>query len=84
MKLKMIIKVIIPQLLTFVGIYFYSLNKSGGAIGVAAFTVLSFFFFLIIWGIISFKWDWEKKFVILISLIMCFLIEIGIMKFILF
>jgi hypothetical protein len=80
MKLNLALAVITPQMLTFIGIYLYSKGKSGGDMGMVFFTTISLLFFIFLWGIISFKWDWRRKLTILHSLILCSLLEAGIMK----
>jgi hypothetical protein len=84
MNYTLILTILVPQWLTFIGTYFFFKGKSGGDIGMALFTIVSSLFFLLLWGLISFNWDWRRKITILVSLLGGFLVELGTMKLLLY
>jgi len=73
--LKLLFLAIIPHLLIFLGLYYYFYGVSGGDIGLAMFTIISFIVYIIIWGLISFRWSWKDKSYILSGIILTGIIE---------
>lgn len=77
---KLYTLLITPQLSSFIFINFFAYGKSGGDMVIVFFSVATFFFFLFLWGVLSYKWDWILKIKILITLTVVFLLELMYLK----
>ncbi len=61
-------KVFIPPLLLYFPAVFLFSGKDNGEIGLNLFFVSSILFFMIIWGYISYSWNFKEKLALVLSL----------------
>jgi|688.fasta_scaffold280724_2 hypothetical protein len=74
-NLKLLFLVIISHLLFFFALCYYFYGESGGDLGIAMFTILSFILYIVVWGLISFRWSWRDKIYVLLGIIFTGIIE---------
>ena len=79
---KIFLTVIIPQILIFLSLYIWLRDKSGGDMAFVLFNIAFAIINLLVWGIVSFNWLWNKKKVVIISFVLVFVMEFLLFRFI--